>query len=184
MVLWIDESGFMLQPVVRRTWAPKGQTPIHYSWGRHDRLSVLSGLAVNLPEQLWQLFFEMKIHNLCAEDIVEFLKPIALLFPGKIIVVLDRWSAHRKAMRLLAEQLPNKFEPEWLPAYAPDLNPVELVWSQAKYAEMANYIPENIEALQSVVSNNLSSYATRHQLLEAFFNHTALEPFFSTRKDQ
>lgn len=183
-MLWIDESGFRLQPLVRRTWAPKGQTPIHYSWDRHDRLSVMSALAYDLSHELWQLFFAMKTHNLCAEDIIDFLKPIAQAYSGKIIVILDRWSAHRKAMRLLVEQLPGKFEAEWLPAYAPDLNPVELVWNKAKYADMANFIPENINQLQKTIHDHLSSYATIQSLLIGFFCHTHLEPFVSLRKDQ
>jgi len=174
----------MLQPLVRRTWAPKGQTPIHYSWDRHDRLSVISALAYNVPVDLWQLFFEMKVHNLCADDVVEFLKQIAQVYSGKITVILDRWSAHRKAMRLLVEQLPGKFEAEWLPAYAPDLNPVELVWSKAKYGDMANFIPEDLAELQETVNENLSSYATKRSLLEGFFRHTNLDPFFSHGKDQ
>ncbi len=43
----VDESGFMLQPVVRRTWAPRGETPVHRSWDRHDRLSVISAITVS-----------------------------------------------------------------------------------------------------------------------------------------
>jgi len=184
MVIWIDESGFMLQPLVRRSWAPKGQTPIHYSWDRHDRLSVISALAYNIPRELWQLFFEMKIHNLRADDVVDFLKQIAQTCSGKIIVILDRWSAHRKAMRLLGEQFPGKFEAEWLPAYAPDLNPVELVWSKAKYGDMANFIPENLVELQETVKDHLSRYATKQSLLEGFLHHTNLDPFVSHGKDQ
>jgi hypothetical protein len=37
----------MLQPTVRRTWAPRGETPISHAWDRHDRLSVLSALTVS-----------------------------------------------------------------------------------------------------------------------------------------
>jgi transposase len=44
-ILFIDESGYRLQPLVRRTWAPKGETPVHYSWDRHDRLSVIAGIC-------------------------------------------------------------------------------------------------------------------------------------------
>lgn len=183
-MLWVDESGFMLQPLVRRTWAPKGQTPIHYSWGRHDRLSVVSALSYQVADTLWQLFFDMKMHNLRAEDIIAFLTQIAQFYSGKIIVILDRWSAHRKAMRLLAEQFPGKFELEWLPAYAPDLNPVELVWSKAKYGDMANLIPENLAALQDTVQEHLANYATIQPLLAGFFRHTNLEPFASHGKDQ
>ena len=37
----------MLQPTVRRTWAPRGQTPVSHARDRHDRLSVLSALTVS-----------------------------------------------------------------------------------------------------------------------------------------
>ena len=43
----IDESGFFLNPLVRRTWAPKGKTPVLPSWGRHrDKVSVIAALSV------------------------------------------------------------------------------------------------------------------------------------------
>jgi transposase len=50
-LVFIDQTGFMLQPPVRRTWAPKGHTPIHYSWDRHDRLSVNGALTVSALQQ-------------------------------------------------------------------------------------------------------------------------------------
>ncbi|MFN3929893.1 MAG: transposase [Thermoflexus sp.] len=37
----------------------------------------------------------------------------------------------------------NGFEVEWLPAYAPDLNPVELVWDHTYYGSLVNFIPEH-----------------------------------------
>jgi hypothetical protein len=42
-IVLIDESGFMLQPVVRRTWAPKGETPIQ-GWG-----STSTSIATTSP---------------------------------------------------------------------------------------------------------------------------------------
>ena len=48
-IVFLDESGFMLQPTVRRTWAPQGQTPIHLSWDRHDRLSVIAANTSDAP---------------------------------------------------------------------------------------------------------------------------------------
>ena len=41
-LVFLDESGFMLQPLLRRTWAPQGETPLSHAWDRHDRLSVIS----------------------------------------------------------------------------------------------------------------------------------------------
>ena len=43
----MDQTGFMLQPTMRRTWAPQVQIPIHYSWDRHDRLSATGALTVS-----------------------------------------------------------------------------------------------------------------------------------------
>jgi len=60
---------------------------------------------------------------------------------------LDRYSAHRKAVRLLQDW----FEVEWLPAYAPDLNPVEMVWNHSKYSDLANFIPEDVDDLHQAV---------------------------------
>lgn len=53
----LHESGFMLQPLVRRTWAPRGQTPIQYNSDRHDRLSVISALTVAPVRQRLGVYF-------------------------------------------------------------------------------------------------------------------------------
>jgi len=40
------------------------------------------------------------------------------------------------------------FEVERLPGYAPDLNPVEMIWDHTKYADLANFFPENLQHLE------------------------------------
>lgn len=91
----------MLQPVVRRTWAPKGQTPIHYSWDRHDRLSVISALTVSAACRRSGLYFQIHDHNIRFGEVMTFLTLIHHRLRRKFIVVLDRYNAHRKAVRLL-----------------------------------------------------------------------------------
>ena len=54
----------MLQPVVRRTWAPRGQTPIQYSWDRRDRLSVISAITVLPQFRRLGLYFNVFDHNI------------------------------------------------------------------------------------------------------------------------
>ena len=44
---------------------------------------------------------------------------------------------------------------ERLPAYAPDLNPVEAVWSWLKYGQLANYVPDDIPGLDDEVIDRL-----------------------------
>ena len=130
----------MLQPVVRRTWAPKGRTPIHYSWDRHDRLSTIAAITMSPRRLRFGLYFEIHDHNIRFDDVMVFITELHRCLRRKFILVLDRYSVHRKAVRLLQERHPDWFEVEWLPAYAPDLNPVEMIWNHTKYGDLANFL--------------------------------------------
>lgn len=165
----------MLQPVVRRTWAPKGQTPIHYSWDRHDRLSVVSAITVSPVCQRLGLYFQIHDHNIRFDDVMPFLTLIHRRLRRKFILVLDRYSAHRKAVRLLRAEHPDWFEVEWLPAYAPDLNPVEMVWNHAKYADLANFIPDDVHHLRQAITDSIGHLHDQVHLIRSFFRHAALQ---------
>jgi hypothetical protein len=60
----------MLKPTVRRTWSPCGQTPIHQSWDRRDRLSVLSALTLAPRWRRLGLYFDLHAHNITTEEAV------------------------------------------------------------------------------------------------------------------
>jgi len=171
----IDESGFMLQPVVRRTWAPKGQTPIQCSWDRHDRLSVITAITMSPVRQRFGLYFRIHRHNITFAEVMAFLTLLHRCLRRKFIVVLDRLNAHRKAVRLLQAAHPDWFEVAWLPAYAPELNPVEMVWNHTKYADLANFIPEDIHDLHQAVVASLDNTRTQGHLFRSFFKHAGLE---------
>jgi transposase len=63
---------------------------------------------------------------------------------------------------------------EWLPAYAPDLNPAEQVWNHSKYADLANLAPEDIEELDHLVSDSISNTRKQTSLLRSFFQTAGL----------
>jgi len=174
-IVLIDESGFMLQPVVRRTWAPKGQTPIQHSWDRHDRLSVITAITVSPVRQRFGLYFRIHRHNITFAEVMAFLTLLHHCLRRKFIVVLDRLNAHRKAVRLLQAAHPDWFEVAWLPAYAPELNPVEMVWNHTKYADLANFIPEDVHDLHQAVAVSLDNTRTQGHLIRSFFKHAGLE---------
>lgn len=171
----MDESGFMLQPVVRRTWAPRGQTPIQYSWDRHERLSAISAITLAPRRRRLGLYFQLHPHNIRCDDVMAFMVRLRRHLQRPFIIVLDRYNAHRKAMRLLQETHPDWFAVEWLPAYAPDLNPVEMVWNQTKYADLANFLPARVDDLYQAMVTSLGKTRKRRKLLSSFFAHTGLE---------
>jgi transposase len=173
-LLLIDESGFMLQPVVRRTWAPRGQTPLQYSWDRHDRLSVIAGLTVSPQTRRVGLYFTGVRHNIANQDVVDFLRGVRRQLGRDLVVVLDRLNAHRTAVRRLTQLSPSGYQFEWLPAYAPDLNPVEQVWTHTKYADLANFIPEDLDDLEVEVTLSLDLKRGQQELIRSFFRHAGI----------
>ena len=165
----------MLQPVVRRTWAPKGQTPIQYSWDRHDRLSVITAITVSPVRQRLGLYFRIHRHNITYVEVMTFLILLHHCLRRKFIVVLDRLNAHRKAVRLLQAAHPDWFEVVWLPAYAPELNPVEMVWNHTKYADLANFIPDDVDHLLQAMTASITNTRTNGPLIRSFFKYAELD---------
>ncbi len=165
----------MLQPVRRRTWAPKGRTPIHHSWDRHDRLSVVSAITVSPIQHRFGLYFRIHRRNIRSEEVLGFLKILHRHLRRKFILVLDRYSVHRKAVRLLTEEHPDWFEAEWLPAYAPELNPVEQIWNHTKYADLANFIPQDVDHLHNEVTNSIANQSSNRSLIHSFFKFAKLK---------
>lgn len=164
----------MLQPVVRRTWAPRGQTPIQYSWDRRDRLSVISAITVSPLRRRLGLYFDIFDHNIITDDFEMFVAAILRRVRRPIILVLDRWSVHRAGVPRLLRRFPHRVQIEWLPAYAPDLNPVEQVWNRTKYTDMANYIPDDVVSLGREVARSIRRTRSQQPLLRSFFRHCGL----------
>jgi len=171
--VFLDETGLMLQPLVRRTWAPEGQTPVMYSWDRRDRLSVLAGLSLSAPRRRIGLYFVIQEKNVTAEEVEAFLRRVQRALRRKLIVVMDRWAVHRKAAKSLFGD--RRFWIEWLPPYAPDLNPVEHVWKHTKYDDLANYVPDDLLDLEIEFEMSIDQTRERPELLRSFFHAAELE---------
>ena len=69
---------------------------------------------------------------------------------------------------------PTWFDFEWLPAYAPDLNPVEQCWNHTKYADLANFIPDDLNHLETAVTESIREQSQDQLLLHSFFAYSKL----------
>ncbi len=162
----------MLQPLRRRTWAPRGQTPIQNAWDRHDRLSVLGALSLAPWALRIGLYFGLYDHNITAADVVKFVKQLHRQLGRPLILVWDRWSVHRSAARQLARY--GWLQIEYLPPYAPELNPVEAVWNHTKYGDLANFIPANRDDLRRSIVDSLNQQRSDAQSKYSCFRYTQL----------
>lgn len=163
----------MLQPVCRRTWAPEGHTPVQRSWDRRDRLSPVAAITVSPQRRRLGVLFQIHSHNIRGEHVASFLRELHRHL-RRIILVLDRYSVHRKAVRLVATAHPRWFDPEWLPPYAPELNPVEQIWNHSKYSDLANFIPDDVYHLRHELVCSLCDQQANPRLLRSFFEHAEL----------
>jgi transposase len=164
----------MLQPLRRRTWAPRGQTPIQRAWERHDRLSVVGAITVSPRRRRLAEYFQMLRRNVDADDLVWFVERLHRRLRRKIILVWDRSGPHRRAAKLLVATHADWLTIEWLPPYSPELNPEEQCWDHAKYADLANYIPDDLDELYKAVGESLQQQGGNNHLLRSYFDHAEL----------
>ena len=177
--MFLDESGFMLQPLVQRSWAPRGQTPIIRCWDRRDRLSVIAAITVPPTRERFRLGAVFRIHprNVKTTEALMFLRALDRHIQGPMIVVQDRLNVHKAATtRWLARRSPKvpRVMVEWLPPYAPDLNPTEQLWNHGKRGDLANFAPADRHELHDQVRRSLIRQRCRPKLLASAFDHAGL----------
>ena len=115
---------------------------------RHDRLSVCSGLAVSPKRRRLALYLRCRPRNLTGLDIHAFLRHLLRHLRGPIDLLWDRGSIHRRreVQAFLVEH--PRLHVHFFPAYAPELNPAEYVWTQADVA-LANGAPDDLAELRN-----------------------------------
>jgi transposase len=135
---------------VRRTWGPVGQTPVieHV----HDRRSVsaIGAISVSPVRKRLGCYLHLWRDTIDSEAVAIFVRGLLRHLRGRIILVWDRLGAHRKAAEALAASH-RRLWLEWLPPYAPELNPVEWKWEHMKDKQMANLCPENVDGLLEAI---------------------------------
>jgi putative transposase len=111
-----------------------------------------------------------------AEKVVVFLRDLLRHLRGKVVVVWDGGGNHKgpPIRKFLARN--KRLRLERLPPYAPELNPVEAVWSWLKYGELANYVPAGVAELDWEVFERLLEWKYEPGLLRALWDRSDL-PF-------
>jgi len=176
-VVFLDESGFQLTPSVRRTLAPRGQTPVLSCWDRRDRLSALSCITLSPRQGRPGLYFELLPVNrtVHAEDVVAFLKALRRQLRGPITVVWDRHVIHSKSrlVKAFLAETPDMVAEDF-PGYVPDLNPDEWVWGWTKYGRLSNLAAWDAEELWDHVIMALIDLKFQPRMLNAFIKEAGI----------
>ena len=175
-IAFIDESGFLLIPPVRKTWGPRGQTPIVRHHQKRDRISVISALTLSPKRVRCGLYYMLHAKNIKHPEVCLFLRHLLRHLRGPVIVIWDNASIHKgDPIREICRRYP-RLHLERLPSYAPELNPDEGVWSHAKNL-LANGRPDTREDLWTELILTLEQMRSSQGNLRSCV-HRAQLPFF------
>jgi putative transposase len=168
-LIFADESGFRLAPIRVRTWSPIGQTPVIRYRASWKKLSAFSGITSD-----GRLFMKVTHGSIATDQVVAFLRHLLRHIRGNIILVWDNLNTHKaKAVKALLVEHP-RLSVEFLPPYAPELNPDEWVWRHLKYVELGNFGAEDTDDLVRGLRLATQRIQKRPALLEGLLRASRL----------
>ena len=171
-----DESGVSLLPVTRRTWAPRGVTPVirhHFKW---KRASMAAGLCYGSRGGGAKLAFHRSPDAYNTDSLIGALDELRIFLGGqKATLLWDGLPAHRsRAMGAWLRRQRHWLVVERLPAYAPELNPVEGLWSNLKGVELANLAADTMQEITAAAEHGVQRVRGTPHLAHSFLRHCGL----------
>jgi transposase len=164
-VYFWDESGFRADAVHGKTWGVKGQTPVVERPGQRQSISAAS--AVNSKGAFWYCTYQ---GGLNAELFVALLKKMMRRRMKPVHLVVDGLPAHKTALvKDYVTSTNGLLTLHFLPGYAPELNPDELVWSHMKRTGVARTPLRKGERLSDKIEAQLAAIGKMPQLVRSFF---------------
>ncbi|SEC13714.1 putative transposase [Streptomyces sp. 2314.4] len=180
-IVFEDEAGFSMTPPRARTWGRRGHTPVIRVRGRSRRRTSVAALCCYKPGEQSRLIHRPRHHLMLKgarksfswQDYRDLLVRAHIQLGGPIVVIWDNLNTH-----LAAGLKRYEAEHDWLvtvrlPPYAPDLNPVEVVWSLVRRA-MANTALGTPDDLDRKLRRELRRIQLRPHLIDGCLTATGL----------
>lgn len=175
LIAFVDESGVLTAPLVQRTWSPRGITPILCQVGRHrTKVSVIAAVVASPQLRTVSLYFRLYPNtNVGKPQFVSFLGQLRRHVRGRLILIWDRLNGHR-SREVVRSCKRHRIEVELLPAYAPELNPVEYAWSYLKTKPLANFAPRGLDELTVTTRSSARKMQRQPNIIRSFLRQSPL----------
>ncbi len=140
------------------------------------RMSMVAALAYAPGRDGARVLFDCQAGSYNDESLIGFIDELHRELAGaKVTLIWDGLPSHRsRAMRAYLATQRRWLVVERLPAYAPELNPVEALWGNLKGSELANLVVDTIAETESVARAGIERVRDETQLAFAFLRHTGL----------
>jgi len=132
-------------------------------------MSAIAGIT------FWTFYFQLLPGTVKSPQLITFLSFLMRHIRRPMIVVWDRLPAHRsRAVREFVAQQNGRIELEYLPAYAPELNPTEYIWGYWKHHQLPNVCPRDWWDLDQRSRQALRRMRRRPRLIASFWKQAEL----------
>ena len=177
-----DEAGQNLRPPKARTWAPRGHTPVVRVSGKGSGRVSVAGLTCYKPGVRSRLFYRVRTHrgrkgerrSMSEADYASLVTAAHHQLHAPVILIWDNLNTHiSAAMRAFVEAHTDWLTEARLPAYAPDVNPVEGAWANMKGGP-GNLAAADVDQLTAIIKNRLKTIQYRPGLINGFLAQTGL----------
>ena len=178
MILTADEAGIMMNPSVKKTWAPRAKTPVvPYRNRRQKKVSVLGAVALHAASGAVDLLCDFHPDSYVrGEQAAAFLHRVLAEYKhlSRIDLIWDNLQAHKSPIVKEVLAANPKLTLHYLPPYAPDLNPAEGIWCLVKYHRMANHTIGELDTLHAEARRHIDDISADQHLLCACFKGAGL----------
>lgn len=172
---FLDESGFSQRPPIRATWAPKGHTPIVCEPFNWKRLSGIGAVLTTPNAKRLRWFLAVHPGGIKSPQVVRFLNALSRHRRKPVILLWDRLPAHRSGPVQQALRTHRRWlKIEWLPAYAPELNPIEPLWDYLDDTKLVNTPIDDLSRLRQRVHAALHKVRCDNSIGRGFLRYSGL----------
>src|SRR3989441_1591887 len=160
--LWyFDGAGFCLEPSLPYAWQPRGTSIAVPTSSPSRRLNVLAFLKRN--NDLYPYMIEGSVDS---SVMIECFDQLSTQIDKRSYVLLDKAPMHRS--KAFIQQIPKWVRKgliiKYLPAYAPELNLIEILWRFIKYYWLPFSAYTSFQCLCTAVEDILTRFGTDYKI--------------------
>jgi len=169
-IFWLDEASIRSDDPLQRTWGEKGKTPIVKTSGQRQSINAISALS-----NKGGFWYHVYTGKFTADKCIECFKRFLRNRKSSVILIVDGHPVHKsRKVRQYLESLEGRLEIVFLPPYAPDLNPDELVWNQMRNVGTSKKPLKKGESLITRAVLDLENIKRNKKLIKSFFKEATV----------
>ena len=161
-----DECGIQNTANYAKGYAPIGQTPVVKAESKKMKINMISAVSAS-----GKLRFMLYKSNMNSDLLIDFMRRLVRDTPKKVFLILDHLRVHHsKKVRAWLEKHKDEIVVFFLPPYAPEYNPDELLNGDLKRNVGNRTMPRSEKDLEHNVRSHMKSVQLNPEKIRSFFN--------------